>query len=175
MHRNTYLLVTVLAVFAALVVGVNLGRKFSTPAAPTPQAVTTTAPTPTPTPLPHPVSYVDAKCGFTFDYPSNLQKVADASGSAILVDPATKKQIIVTCQQEIPRVPLPPEKIDYLVIESASTSATMSAQLYHDASQKDGTPIDKLIFRNFRTGYDIFIAGLGPVFDALVRSVKLYP
>lgn len=173
MHRNTYLLVTALAVFAALVVGVNLGRKFSAPPTPTPEAVTTTAPTPTPTPTPHQVSYIDETCGFSLEYPSTLKKAADASGSAILSNQTD--QIVITCQREIPRPPLVPERIGDLVLQSASTSATASARLYHDGSAKDGTPVDKLIFRNWRTGYDIFIAGLGPVFDALVRTVKLYP
>lgn len=177
MHRNTYLLVTALAVVAALIVGINVGQILKQPAPKTPDAASVVAPTPTPTIAPIvPTAYRSEKCGFSLEYPSNLKKTETATDSAILTNPNNAKEsIVIACQFEIPRPPLVDERIEFLVLESASTSATAAARLYHDASAKDGTPIDELIFRNPRTGYDIFIAGFGPLFDELVASVKLIP
>lgn len=167
MHRNTYLLVIFLAVFAALVVGVNLGKRLATPA-PTP------APTPAESPSPSPISvsdiYTNKTCGFSFIYPSTLTLSEESTGSALLVHSTNKDEsIVVACQPEIPRPPLTPDKIETVLISS------ISANLYHDASAKDGTQIDELIFRNPKTNMDIFIAGFGETFNSVIATVKLLP
>ena len=167
MPRNTFLVVIILAVVAALVVGVNVGKRLATaPASPSVPATPTLSPTPTPIP---PVTYISKACGVSFDYPPDYIK-QEASGSAgvIFLDPKdSKTMIVLTCQKDIPRVPLPPEKIETMQI------ASISAKLYHDTSAKDGTPIDKLIFYNSKVKMDVFLAGLGTAFDAAVASLKL--
>ncbi len=173
MHRNTYLLVTVLAVFAALVIGVNVGRGISGSPKPTPTPVTNK---PTLVPTPEPAQYNSAYCGIAFEHPSFFTKLESTTGSAVLVNTqAEKDSIIVTCQAEIPRPPLPANKIETMVISSETTGATVAAKVYHDASPKDGTPIDLLIFLHPKTRMDVYIAGFGETFTQVLKTVKLLP
>lgn len=166
MPRNTILVITVLAVFAALVVGVNIGKRLSNPPNPTPTITPTLTPTPTPVP---PITYVSKTCGISLDYPPNFikQEASDAAG-VIFTDPNdAKTMIVLACQKDIPRSPLPPDKIETIQI------ASVSAKLYHDQSMKDGSPIDKLIFSLPKKGIDVLVAGLGPTFQAAISSLKI--
>lgn len=164
MHRNTYLLVIVLAVFAALLVGVNIGKRL--------QKQLPAPPVPTPTPSITIQTYVDTYCGFSLSYPSDYTVLENASGSAILNNPADKMQsITMTCQKAIPRPALTADKIESFPIPEGSISAT----LYHDSSAKDGTPIDALIFRHPTNGMDCFIAGYGSAFDAAIKTLHILP
>lgn len=165
MHRNTYLLVIFLAVFAALVVGVNLGKRLSSTPPPT-----TPAPTPTATPSAALSLLQNTSCGISLQYPATLTLMDSASGSALLVDKKdTNQSVVVTCQKDIPRPALSAENTETIMISS------VSAKLYHDASPKDGAAIDELIFRHPTTGMDVFIAGFGETFDAVIKTVKLLP
>lgn len=169
MHRNTYLVITFLAVFAALVVGVNLGKRLSIAPSPTP------SPTPAASPTPTTEVYTNEACGFSFTYPTTLSR-ADATNSALLIHRTDQTQsIAVACQEEIPRPPIPADKIERRTIYNEAKTASISARLYHDASAKDGTPLDELIFRNPRTGMDIFIAGFGDTFNQIIETLKLLP
>lgn len=165
MPRNTFLLISSLAVIAALVVGVNIGKQFSKPQVllPTPTPIVS----PTPTLIP-PTTFSSKQCGISFDYPANFtkQEATDSSGVIFSDSGDAKTMIILVCQKDIPRVPLPPEKIETMQI------ASISAKLYHDKSLKDGTLIDKLIFYNPKVKLDVFFAGLGNAFDAAVASLK---
>ncbi len=170
MHRNTYILVSILAVVAALVVGVNFGKKISPTAEPTPrpEADQPLAGTPEKTTT----LFTSTFCGFSLEFPSTFTLMESASGSAIMNHPSDKNQsIVATCQKDIPGVPLPPDKIESLVV-TAPTGASISAKLYHDASPQDGTPIDALIFTH-PSGMDVFIAGFGPAFDAAIKSLRI--
>ncbi len=163
MQRNTYLLVGFLAVFAALVIGVNLGRRGPTPATSTPPAALATPTLAT-------LQLTNDYCGIEFSYPGSLTKLDSASGSSVLVNPQNAGEtVVIICQKDIPRAPLPPEKIETVTIGS------ISAKLYHDASAKDGQPIDNLIFRHPQKNLDIFIGGYGSVFNGVVRSLKILP
>lgn len=170
MHRNTYILVSVLAVIAALVVGVNFGKKI------TPQN-----PEPTPTPLvsvaptPSLIPFVDVACGFSLTYPDTFTLIDSASGSAILRNSVDQSQsIVMTCQEDIPRPALISENIESLTL-TTETGASVSAKLYHDQSQKDGTPIDALIFTHPSTKLDVFIAGYGEAFNSILQTVTVTP
>ena len=170
MHRNTYLLVIVLAVFAALLVGVNIGKGMKKQAAPTPSV-----PSPTPTPVITIQTYLDTYCGFSLSYPSNYTVLENASGSAILNNPTDKTQsMTLTCQKNIPRPALTADKIETLTIPSTSV-ASVSATLYHDSSARDGTPIDAVIFHHLANGMDAFIAGYGSAFDAAIKTLRILP
>lgn len=173
MHRNTYLLVSLLAVFAALVVGINLGRKFS---APIPATTTTPQPTLQPTPSTILIPYTNNVCGFSVEYPDTLTLLDSASGSAVLTDRTNAGDAIaITCQKDIPRSPLPQELIEPVGVWNSDHTASIAAKLYHDASAKDGTPMDVLIFRHPKTGLDVFLAGYGPVFNQILSTLFLLP
>lgn len=169
MHRNTLLFVAFLAVIAALVVGVQIGRR-------TTLFETTTVPSPTihPTPTGATLLYSNKDCGISLSYPNSLQQIESSLSGTILASVTTPSaSVIIICQKDIPRVPLPPEKIETITFSGISGGATVSAKLYHDASARDGTPIDKLIFTNPNTGIDVFIGGFGDIFNELIRTIKL--
>ncbi len=171
MHRNTYFVVTFLAVFAALVVGVNIGKKFTGQSnvsiKPTPQA----SPTPTPPQL---STFTSSKCGASLTFPDSLTKLEDGSGSAVLVDEAdTKQSILITCQGSIPRPPLDPNKIVPIYVLYSTGTGSVSAMLYHDSSAKDGSPVDDFIVRIPKTTMDFYLSGYGTIFNDVVKSIRL--
>lgn len=169
MHRNTYIVVSVLAVAAALVVGVNVGKRIGL----SPAIVPTPTPTPTPTPVNSLQTYTNAICGFSLRYPATFSLMENASGSAILNASGNQNQsVVMTCQKSIPRPSLPADKIEPFFVETAS-GASVSAKLYHDQSAKDGTPIDALIFTNPVNKLDVFIAGFGEGFNALIKTILI--
>ncbi|MBI4036798.1 hypothetical protein HY386_02905 [Candidatus Daviesbacteria bacterium] len=165
MARNTLFLVVFLAIVAALVVGVQIGRTTNPQLSPTPAPQTTAIPTPTPQAN---LPYTNTYCGFSFTYPNSLTLTPGASGSAVISDGS--ETILMACQTEIPRPPLISDRI-----EEASIAGVTDAKIYHDSSANDGTPIDALIFNNPANGFDIFISGLGPAFNQVISSIQLLP
>lgn len=182
MHRNTYLLVIILTIVAALLVGVNIGKRLTkqTPAGQSRrQEALAGSPlggaSPTPTPAITTQTYPDTYCGFSLSYPSSFTVLENASGSAILNSGADKTQsITLTCQKGIPRPSLSGDKIENVII-STTAGASVSAKLYHDSSAKDGTPIDAIIFRHPTNGMDAFIAGYGDAFNAAIKTIQILP
>lgn len=171
MPRNTFLLVSLLAVIASFLVGIRLGQRLNTVSSvsiqtPTPTAETEPSP-PSPAP-PQRTPYDNTACGVSFTYPTSFT-IEESSTGATLVDPlGASNPIILTCQFDIPRPPVSTDKIDTLTV------ASISAQLYHTASAKDGASVDELIFRHPKTGLDIFVSGLGPVFQDIISSLELF-
>lgn len=169
MPKNTLLFVSFLAVIASLLVGIQIGRSMS------PQQENI-APSPTPkitaTPTLHFVN--GSSCGVRFQYPSSLT-VMEGSGSGMILANVTKPEesIVVVCQDDIPRVALPDDRIETKKILSTTGTASVSAKLYHDASQKDGTPMDKLIFTHPKTNQDVFIGGFGVIYTQLLDTLTL--
>ena len=166
MHKNTFIFVSALAIVAALVVGVNVGRKFSNKeVAIVPPAV---SPTPIATPTPAFTAYTNSFCGISFQLPETFLVLDTASGSAVLSNPTDgKDSIILVCQNGIPRPPLTADKIETITI------ASTSARLYHDASAKDGTPTDKLIFRHPTKRLDILLSGFSSNFQHIIESLTI--
>lgn len=171
MHRNTFLLVAVLAVFAALVIGVNFGKRMGSNGdtqvqrvpvsiSPSPQSIPSTAPSSN-------EHYTNQYCGVTFEYPSTLKIVEGASNSAVFANTENPSEsVLFTCQKDIPKPPLTLDNIESLTISS------ISAKLYHDVSEKDGVKVDKLIVRNPYNGFDIFLAGTGNAFTQIISSIN---
>ena len=173
MHRNTYLLVIILAICAALLIGVNIGKRLQKQ--PVGQSSSLGGASPTPTPAVTTQTYVDSYCGFSLDYPAGYAVLENASGSAIFNNTTDKTQsITVTCQKDIPKPPLTADKIETLTIPIVN-GASVSAKLYHDSSAKDGTPIDAVIFRHPTNGMDGFIAGYGDTFNATIKTLQILP
>lgn len=161
MHKNTFLLITFLAIVAALLVGFNLGKKYNPPAQePTPQSIS-----PTPVPIQH-LPYTNTRCGISFLYPNTATFTETSSQSAQLVF-ANENPIVMVCDKEIPGVAIPEENIEKLTI------ASVSATLYHTDTPKDGTPIDIVLFKHPKTGMTVFLSGLGSSFTALIESITL--
>jgi hypothetical protein len=162
MHRNTYILLVVLAVVAALVVGVNVGRRTQT------QLVQ--EPTPTVTQSIQLTQYTSTACGVSFSYPNTLVQLDSATKSAIFAgNEGNAQAIILTCQSEIPRPAIPQEQTESMTI------GTVSATLYHDTSAKDGRTIDILIFTHPATQEDVLLSGFGTSFEGVIQSLKLLP
>lgn len=159
-----------LAVIAALLIGFNLGRSFPK------QDAVITQPSPTPFISPTPtLAYLSATtCGIAFHYPNSLTPIeSSGSGTIFASENDPEATVLVICQADIPRVPLTPDKMEVRTIRAATGSATVSATLYHDASAQDGTPIDKLIFTHPKTGLDVLIGGIGPIFQQFIASITL--
>jgi hypothetical protein len=166
MPKNTFLLIALLAIFAALVVGVNIGKRFN--AVPeTTQQVPSITPSPTVTPTPKAETLFEG-CGITLTYPPTFTKLDIETGGAMLVDSKdTKQSIAIACQKDIPRPALPADKIQTAKIGS------MSASLYHDTSAKDGTSVDKFIFRHPKTGLDVYVSGFGDNYISILSTLTL--
>lgn len=168
MHRNTLLLTAFLAVIAALLVGFNLGRNM--PGSDSEGIMPAPIGSPTPT-----FAYLSGEaCGLSFQYPNTLTPLESSTSGTVLANADTPDEsVIVICQKDIPASPLPPDKIESMTIRAASGTATVSAKLYHDTSEKSGSPIDKLIFVHPKTGLDVFVGGFGPIFNQIITTLKL--
>ncbi|MBU1327322.1 hypothetical protein KKB64_02415 [Patescibacteria group bacterium] len=167
MHRNTYLLVLLLAVVAALVVGVNLGRNYSNQLTINNQQ-STSQPTISPRP-PKLLEYSNQYCGISLTYPDSLQKL-EATAGAIFTDTVNATEsVALVCQKNIPRPSLPADQIETVQIGS------VAAKLYHDSDPKDGTPIEEFVFSHPTIHLDIFLAGFGETFNAIIKSIQILP
>ena len=164
MHKNTYLLVSILAVVAALVIGVNIGRQVKVPKTMPSQL----SPTPTFVPPLTTKPYRNSFCKVAFDYPASFTFLESASGSAAFSNTTGNDGIILTCQKDIPRPIETKENTQDIQIGS------VSAKLYHGQQEKDGTPIDSLIFRHPVTRFDVFLAGTGEVFQNLLKTLTIH-
>lgn len=170
MPRNTFLLVIVLSVAAAFVAGANITRlrtgspapKEETPAPAIPATESGTASAQ--------LQYKNSSCGVLISYPAVLSLLESPGGSAVFTNTADSKDtVLVTCEKNVPRPGLPKEQIELF------TAGTLSATLYHDVASKEGTPVDKFIFRHPGKNLDIFIAGFGKSFRDIIANITLLP
>ncbi len=172
MHRNTLLFVSSLAVIAAFLVGTLVGRNL-------PRSTTlTVAPAPSPSAQPTPLvipqrTYTDITCGLTLEYPNTFAVLDSTNSGTLLSDPQNESNnVLIICQKDIPRVPLPSSKITSVTLYTAKDT-TVSAKIYHDAAASDGTPMDKLIFTHPNSGMDVLIGGFGATYNKIISSVEL--
>ena len=169
MHRNTFLLVTVLAIIASLLVGFNVGKKFSPQTqqrTDQPRADISIDPTPTNVPI-QTTPYTNKYCKISLSYPETMIVTEPATGSAKF---ATENDtVILVCQYDIPGIAVEDNKMETITI--SSTSGT----LYHTATPKDGTAIDVFKITHPKTGMDVLISGIGSSFDAIIASLTLNP
>lgn len=166
MHRNTAILILVLAVIAALLIGLNIGKTINPQQqlAPTPQLTT---PAPSPLPENQITEFTMPECGLSFRYTNDFS-IETATQSARLNSKINKDEHInVACATQIPRPPLTPENID------KATIAGLTVNLYHDASAQDGSPLDAVIFTHPTNGLDVAFLGFGDAFNQLLTTVKL--
>lgn len=194
MAKTTILILFILAVIATLLFGINIGKKISsnqnvqpfdspsTSLGTSTQGKPTTNPSPTLTLSPFITSttsanisvskslttYTDKTCGFSFSYPGSFIKQQTVNEKSIIIsDPNDENQAIAaTCAQEIPKPPLPDNKIEQIILDK------VTATLYHDTNAKDGTPRDEVIVKHPTTGLEIIIAGYGEIFDTALSTFK---
>lgn len=164
MHKNTFLLVVILAVIAALLVGFNMGKKFN----PTSEVLPTPTVAVTPTVVQIPTSmYKNTYCGVTLSYPRDMTLTELATGSARFT--LGNDTVVLACQKDIPGIAITEENIETFRIGS------VSATLYHTATPKDGTPIDVMMVEHPRTQMDVLVSGMGSAFTTIIRSLSLTP
>lgn len=181
MAKATLLLLTLLALIATLLFGINIGKKIEqwqqTPS-PTPKKVITPPKskasfTPTKTASPSAIPkdkmvYRNTNCGYEIVYPKSWIKTEyDARSIALAESQATESsRVAIVCTTEIPKPPLPPDKIEKI------TLSTISATLYHDSSPLDGSPLDEVIATIPGKNMEIFIAGFGDSLQEILSSFR---
>lgn len=109
-------------------------------------------------------TYQNEPCQFTVDYPGGWTLSPDATGTTITSQAG--EEVNIACQSDIPRPPLTPDKIEAIVVDG------VNAELYHDVSARDGSPVDKVIGDIPGSDLDFYLAGYGEAFDNLVSSFR---
>ncbi len=159
MHRNTNLLIISLALVATLLFGIKV--KIWLRGGPAEIALTT----PVPTPVVF-TTYTNMDCGVSLNYPVDFTR-EEATNAARLTSTISKESIDIACAKTVPKPPLPKEKI------SETTVASISATVYHDASAKDGSPRDVVVFTHPKKQLEVAVFGFGEVFQNILSSLKL--
>ncbi len=184
MAKGTLIFLFILAILAAFLIGINVGKniskqQFSNEAieqlsnqpSPSPTLILTptiASPSATRTPKTTGTStFTDRTCGFSFSYPGSfLRQETENAQSIIFTDPDDPNAAIATtCTASIPRPPVSSDKIE------AITLGGVGAILYHDQN-KDGTPRDEVIVKNPNNDMEIIIAGYGDTFQKALTSFK---
>lgn len=166
MHKNTFILVVILAIIASLLVGFNVGKKYTEPKTETRVPSPTIAPSPTPIPVVM-EKYTNNYCRVSLSYPASMTVTEPATGSAKFAD--GDDAVILVCQNDIPGIAVEDKNMETITI--GSTSGT----LYHTATPKDGTAIDVFKITHPKTGMDVLVSGIGMAFDAIIASLTLNP
>lgn len=190
MAKGVIILLFMLGIIAALLVGINIGKKICNPDSSLPQPTvniqpsTTTPPTIIITPTPEvsssatlsatPVkktagtsTFTDRTCGVSFSYPGSYMKQTSVNNqSTIFTDPDNPDTAIaVACATTIPRPPISSDKIE------AITVANIAATLYHDKNP-NGDPRDEVIVKNPYNDMEVIIAGYGPTYQTILRNIR---
>lgn len=190
MAKGTIILIFVLSILAVFLLGIKVGQNIGNPKSqetaniqPSINAVAILSPlpslsltpflpsTPSATPLikiTNVTTYTDKKCGFSFSYPSSfIREKSTNEGAVIYLNPDNPNDtIIATCLPQIPRPPLSADKIESIILDG------QPATLYHDQSQKDGSPRDEIIVKHPKTEMEIIVAGFGAVFEKAISTFK---
>ena len=165
MHKNTAILIVFLSVIVALIVGLNLGHIFSKD-----QQEINNQPSTSPISLSSPIStsttYTHPACKVTFAYDPSFSISSESSDSAVLINKNTREKITLLCGVEFPKPPLPEDKIEVATIAGQMTT------VYHDASAKDGTPVDVAVFIHPKTDMEVALFGFGEKFQKLLTTLK---
>jgi hypothetical protein len=162
----------VLVVVASFLIGINVGRliaKNNAQVAVSPNSQSTivqASPFPSTTPLSSSAILVK-ECGISFEADKTNFTINQASGAATVTNKKTQEKISIACAGEIPRPPLPEERMEKIYIDGNQYT------LYHDASAKDGTPIDAVIFNHPTRKIDIGIFGFGEDFTQLLTTIRI--
>ena len=177
MPKSTLYFIFALAIIATLLLGINIGKNLT--------KSQSTIPPSSLSPRQSPAdggtkagtlssvnsgssTFTDSSCGFSFSYPGGYLSSNTVNGkSVILTDPDDEnQQIIGACEGEIPKPPIPAEKIESIIVDGVTTN------LYHDADSQTGKPRDEIIVKHPTNGKEIILAGYGADFDAALSSFR---
>ena len=166
MPTSTKWLVAFLAIFAIIVVALNIYRWISPPSPSIKESVNiSSSPTPASiTPTPTILKFSSRQCAVEISYPSDFSKNEDASGSAVLASADQKTALFVTCNKD---ESLPSQSIiktEDVVIASAS------AKIYFQTIEV--AELKTLVIRHPVSNTRIFIAGNGQVFDDAIKTIR---
>ena len=200
MQRNTYFVILFLAILAALIVGLNIGKGMPKNSIVDTQTI---APSPslsplTPTPDLLPLAtgsslfknssgsgalktasgsatapgklYTNAPCGISLTYPDTVTMQESTTSTNGVLFSDKTNPSQIIILTCQKDIPRPP-----LTSENIEDKmiGVVPVKLYHDRSQKDGTQIDALIFTHPKTKLDVFIGGYGATFNAMIQSLKI--
>lgn len=170
MADSTKRFVTGLAILAALVIGIQIGRNVATREY---QALVKTdlssdvnrSVKPTPEPY---LAYLNPECGVAFEYPGGFKAVNIDETTTLFVDSGRSNlSFTLTCMDRIAKPVIGPEKTENLMISS------VSAALYHDTAPKDGSALERLIFTHPRLNLMVELSGSGTPFETAVSSLAI--
>jgi hypothetical protein len=166
MYKNTALLIAFLAVIAGILVGYRMGVKTR----PTEIAVESilypsASPIPTPTSA-SVINYTSPDCRINLSYSSDFD-ISEASSSAVFINKSNETDTIrLICGIEFPKPPLAKDRIN------EATVGGQLATVYHDASAKDGTPLDVYVMIHPLHQFEIALFGYGAHFEAVLQTLK---
>lgn len=175
--KGTVLFIFLLSITASLLIGFNFGKKFNPNlklVLPAPTIIVTPSLMPAPTinldniTSSVSASFNDKSCGISLRFPAPFKiDKNETAKSTIITNPGNSNDIIaVACLNNIPKPPLPEDKIEDIKLGG------VIAKLYHDASSKDGSPRDEVIVSHPTNGMEVIIAGYGKTFNAILASFK---
>jgi len=193
--KNTYYLILFLSILAALIIGLNIGKRMQNQQTGNNATIAPPQMTDTPTPSPAASSvfqtstgsaqlesatsssgvqkgktYTNTACGITLSYPDTVtteESSTETQGVIFTNKSNPKDMVVLTCQKDIPKPPLSLQNIEDTMI------GNVAAKLYHDTSAKDGTKVDALIFTHPKTKLDVFVGGYGSTFNTIIQSLKI--
>lgn len=199
MLKNTYYAILFLSIFAALIVGLNIGKRIQQNQNTTGQIQTLgpSAPSLSSAPLVdrtinssnidgspsanHTIAtssgttgkeytYTNTACGIAFTYPDTIIKEDSSTQTqGAIFTSKTNSQEMVVVTCQ---KDIPKPALPQENIEQ-KLIGSVQAKLYHDSSAKDGTKTDALIFTHPKTKLDVFIGGYGTTFNTIIQSLEI--
>lgn len=164
MARNTFFLIVVLGIIAAIVVGINIGRT-NTP--PQNEQEGTLIDTPNATPTPNLVTYNATTCPVRFQYNDTYTEVdLDSGGSTFINLEDTKDKLTLICQKDLDQ----PKEFDDALAYSIGSS---SARLIQPIASTSGQTVGRLYIKDEGSGMGIIVSGSRGIFNQFLDSLQL--
>jgi hypothetical protein len=177
MPRNTLVVVIVLAIFAALVVGVNIGKgnsssQVSLIPSPTPNELI-----PSPTVTPKLFLYTNTYCGLSFQYPETLKRMdaGIASSSAVFNDNSSDSSIIVLCGASVPLESIDSlEAIPITIPLQGSDTASVSGKMYIESSSaSSSSQLTHIVIPKLPNKMELIISIKGSIIEQILSSLQI--
>ena len=166
MPRNTFILVSILAVIAALIVGVNAGR-FITGDSQSKNADKTPEPSVSIPPVIKYIFYKNTVCGISFSVPEDYRTLESTGGSTLFIKKEDPSQsVTLICQNSLPPMAEASGSASRIMIGS------VSAMLSSVISEK-GVSVRSLDIIHPKTDLNIRISGPRSIFEEILKSVTL--